>query len=580
MRMLAARATAFGIAALAVVDPAVTSSRSSRPLVAVVSTDVLRNPALTDRVIEALERRFTVVRGMLDGVAATVIVGQRLPDELTSDRTPLVAVLPEDRQSIRIVNVRAPATAPLHTRVPVEVTVEARGARGRDVSAWIQSGNLMVDEKRLLVDSDTARLSLTTHYVAPNAGPHTILAAIRLDGSSAADSTLTVVDVRDERLEVLFHDQRPAWASTFVRRAVEQDPRFSVSHRVLTSRGLSNSSGVAPRSLGEGGRLDALKAIVIGAPEQLTDADVAGLDEFMRRRGGRVVLLLEGASGGRAIERLTGVARWRSTRMDVTAPITSAAGVEVLRGKELVWPAELPAVSELHASSVARDSTRRALVWSVPVGAGRLLVSGAIDAWHRRDAASGFDEFWTSALAKLAAAAPGLIEVDVSPASAAPGQTATVRVTLRDAFLSAQDVRASRVSARLLAEGESMPVRLWPEIEPGVFTGRIVAPRQVGTHRLIVSSASDSTTAPIVVDARARRSSDDDRQFIEAFASSRGGFVASEYELRALPGRLSSAIRAMPRVESWHPMRSPWWIVPFALLLGAEWWSRRRRGLA
>ena len=28
-----------------------------------------------------------------------------------------------------------------------------------------------------------------------------------------------------------------------------------------------------------------------------------------------------------------------------------------------------------------------------------------------------------------------------------------------------------------------------------------------------------------------------------------------------------------------HPMRSTWWILPFALCLSAEWWLRRRQGL-
>ena len=28
-----------------------------------------------------------------------------------------------------------------------------------------------------------------------------------------------------------------------------------------------------------------------------------------------------------------------------------------------------------------------------------------------------------------------------------------------------------------------------------------------------------------------------------------------------------------------HPMRSVWWIVPFAACLSVEWWQRRRRGL-
>jgi hypothetical protein len=28
-----------------------------------------------------------------------------------------------------------------------------------------------------------------------------------------------------------------------------------------------------------------------------------------------------------------------------------------------------------------------------------------------------------------------------------------------------------------------------------------------------------------------------------------------------------------------RPMRSAWWIVPFAICLAVEWWMRRRRGL-
>jgi hypothetical protein len=39
-------------------------------------------------------------------------------------------------------------------------------------------------------------------------------------------------------------------------------------------------------------------------------------------------------------------------------------------------------------------------------------------------------------------------------------------------------------------------------------------------------------------------------------------------------------VRVVPRAETWHPMRSAWWIIPFALALSGEWWLRRRRGLA
>lgn len=580
MKVTAARVAAFGVAALAVADPAVTSSRSSRPIVSVVAGDGFTAPGLSERVTDVLDRKFTVVRGLLDGAAAIVLVGQRVPDELMKRHSPVVAVLPSARrQAIRLVNVHVPASAPLHVRIPVEITIEARGARGREVAVQLRSDNLIVAEKRLGVDSDSARLTAILHYVAPDAGAHVIQTEVRLEGTTAADSALSVVAVREDRIRVLFHDPRPSWASTFVRRAVERDPRFSVSHRILTSRGLSNSAGPAPVSLRDAGRLERFGAVVIGAPDQLTDADAAGLEEFMRRNGGRVVLLLD-RSSGRAIERLTGVSRWSSTRLEAAAPITDPQGAQVLRGRELVWPAELPAVAELHAASVARDSTRRPILWSVPAGAGRLLVSGALDAWHHRDAASGFDAYWTTGLANLAAGKAAPIEIELNPAALAPGQSASVRVTLRDAFLSTQDIRTSRISARLTSEvGDSSAIRLWPDAMPGVFVGTIVAPRQEGEYRLAVSTASDSASAPIVVDAGARHPDDDDRQVIEAFVSSRGGFVASEDDLGALPGRLSSAMRAVPRVEIWHPMRSPWWIVPFALLLGVEWWWRRRRGL-
>jgi hypothetical protein len=67
---------------------------------------------------------------------------------------------------------------------------------------------------------------------------------------------------------------------------------------------------------------------------------------------------------------------------------------------------------------------------------------------------------------------------------------------------------------------------------------------------------------------------------VSAFASSRGGFSIDASQLRDLPDRLAAAFQPVSRVETWYPMRSAWWLIPFTALLGAEWWWRRRRGLA
>jgi len=43
---------------------------------------------------------------------------------------------------------------------------------------------------------------------------------------------------------------------------------------------------------------------------------------------------------------------------------------------------------------------------------------------------------------------------------------------------------------------------------------------------------------------------------------------------------VSSAVHPASRVQPWSPMREWWWILPFALALSAEWWLRRKSGLA
>jgi hypothetical protein len=183
-------------------------------------------------------------------------------------------------------------------------------------------------------------------------------------------------------------------------------------------------------------------------------------------------------------------------------------------------------------------------------------------------------------IAEHGASAPPVVDVALSQRSLAPGETGHVRVTVRDAMLSGRAERAASVTAKLVTPGDSTMVRLWPEATPGAFVGTIVAPQRPGTYRLIVSSGSDRAEASLVVDPAARAPRRDDRNLVEAFVSSRGGSVVQETELRQLSGLLSSAFQTVSRVETWHPMRSAWWIVPFALLLGAEWWWRRRRGLA
>jgi hypothetical protein len=570
------RIAAFGLAVLAVADPAITASRSSRPIVAVVTPDSAASFALADRVSTVLERRFTVVRGGFEAAAATVIVGHALPDDPNGISGPLIFVAPSDVDpSIRIVDVKVPAGSLLNARSPIRVGTVVRGANGRTLVVRLSHDGAVIEQMRTTIHLDSGKVESIIDYMPATDRDHVISLSAQIEGSNAADSAFAFVDVRVDRLPVLFYDALPSWASTFVRRAVEEDPRFSVTHRAVTSRGVSNIAGNAPQSLRDSESLARFASIVIGSPENLSVADASALEDFMRRRGGRIVLLAD-VRGAGPLDRLAEVSSWRSTR--VTAPSTIGNGE--LRGREFAWPSGVPRDATVHLSQVTRDSTRRPIVWSVPVGAGRLLISGAIDAWQHRGDSSGFNEFWTNTIAVLSNDAPAAMSIQPSRRVLRPGETTQARISLREPLLSTSATRTVAAGAALLSNGDSIAVRLWPEAVPGIFSGTIVAPRLPGIYRLIAWSGENRVESSLVVDSATRTARHDDGQVIEAFVSSRGGSVVAEDGLRELPARLSSAIQVVSRVETWHPMRSPWWIVPFALLLGAEWWWRRRRGFA
>ena len=578
MRQAAFRTAAIGVAVLAVLDPSVTSDRSVKPLVSVLSTD--HDDVLARQTRDVLERRFTVVDGASDAASATVVVGG-LPDELNHATGPVFAVEPARRRpDIRIARIDAPVSTQANARVTIDVHVPVIGAAGRELQVQLKMDGLVVGQQGSAILTDSTEVVFPMP-VSPAAGARVLQAVARLNESDA-DSASFVINVRDDRLPVLFFDLRPSWTSTFVRRVIESDTRFSTVHRIVTSRGLSNTAGPAPLTLRSLESTRAFTTILVGAPDQLSESDVSGLETFMRRRGGRVVLLLEGRSSA-ALDRLSGAADWRGAQLAAPAPIMDATKAELLRARELFWPARLPSAASVHGFHIARDSTQKPIAWSVPVGAGRLIVSGAIDAWHYRGAgrdSSGFDAFWSSMIGTQSIAAPTAVELRLSPSLVEPGQEVQVRVTVRDAFLSEREQVSVRSRASLTSERDSIPIRLWPGPSPGIFTGSVVAPRNPGTYRLSVESGSERASAPLVVDSVARRPGSDKSDLLNAFVSSRGGVTIGATDLNRLPSLISSAVQSASRVETWHPMRSPWWIVPFALLLGAEWWWRRRRGLA
>ena len=118
-------------------------------------------------------------------------------------------------------------------------------------------------------------------------------------------------------------------------------------------------------------------------------------------------------------------------------------------------------------------------------------------------------------------------------------------------------------------------IRLWPAAEPGVFEADLAA-GEAGLHDLRVTTDSGAAAdTTLVVD---RDASPAVRPVLESLAALSGGVAVAADNLDPLITHLRS-IENERRRSATHPFRSPWWMIPFAGVLGTEWMLRRRAGL-
>jgi len=585
------RTLAILIALAGVVDPAITSPRAVRRMVAVVTPHGpdLATAQFADRLARDLSATFDVVRTPVSGAAAVVAVGDRLPEGASTISAPVLAVIPPvSGPAVRITTIRAPRQASLETRVAMVASLHVTGARGQTVETSLRSGDVVVQRLAREIKTDDESIDVPLTLVPATEGLIIARVTARLGGTSSGSpveaSAARAIRIQRDSWPVLFYDVRPSWMSTFVRRALEDDTRFVVSSRTVTSRSVATATAGSPVRLGDVASLSRFKAIVLGAPDALSADDVTGLERYLRERAGAVVLLMDSADdlsariGARAVDRLDGVTAW-SVR-------TSAKPMQIRTGEpddpaieasEIATPDRLGAGSEVIATVNDDAMGAPQVIWRLPAGAGRVVVSGALDSWRfRTSKTSAFDRFWRQAIAEAASASPGAIDMAIDRPLVAIGEPTTARVVLTETALATDRTRLdASISATIDGPAGSTPVRAWPDGPPGRFTIELPAQLATGTYRVSVASATDRANAEWIVAPPMPIAAPDERRLIETWARGRDGRVVSTNSTNEIRRTLGGSIRVERRDETWHPMREAWWIVPFALLLGGEWWLRR-----
>jgi len=578
-----ARGTAIAIAVGAVLDPVLPLPRSERAIVRVVAAAAHDVRPITD-----LLTRAGFVIDATAPESATVLVGNHVNAAFARSWSGTEAALwvldtTPGAPNVRIADVDASASRLPGQTLEVRVVLESDGVAGQRTELSLEQSGIPVASVRHQWTAGERRWTATLRYLPPGAAATRLrVRAAPVGGETSHDDNAADVAVPPARgaIRALIVEAAVTWPAMFVRRALEGDPAFAVSAVQRAANRVATRAGSPPASL----RRDAIEkyeVVVVGGPDQLTPPDLAALRWFVEERGGVVLFVPDQRPSGRYVD-LVGVAAF--------APRVLEAPVRVgghLSASELLIPASLPP-----AATVVAADDGRPVVFSARRGAGAVIFSGALDAWRNRAApATGdssaaaavepFARFWRELLAASVSAVPPALAVSVSPAIARPGERARIAVRLRGSELPGGDrVALPPISARAIATagGIDEAVRLWPTAEPGVYEGEWRAGAE-GTYNVSVTAGELRGDASLTVAAGALRASGADPEALALAASATGGQVFPIDRAPALVEAMKAAYPARRVMRSAHPMRSPWWMVPFVGLLCLEWAVRRTRGL-
>lgn len=590
MLRLALRLVAIAIAIAGVADPVWTvTRRAPRALtITVLETPTLALPdgATTrrERADTAANRLQTALRDSFDvrirtertttnanpcapDAACIVISDGARPRRLGSGRfLGGVRVGATLTPNLTIRSLGAPVRTDPSASTAIDVELAAKGIRESATTLRVFDGDALVGQGSHTWPPDpnsdrtaTARVEWTPIGTG--------LRHIRVVASPAANEVTqldndahTAVDVASEIHDVLLYEPQPTWSGTFVRRALEHDARVRVRARVRVGTAVDISTGDAPLDSAILERTNT-RVVLVTTAEGLSANEVATLEQFMRLRGGSVVLMLDRVPSG-AIRRLLPfvVAEHHANQPTRIGPLMASEFLTF-------------APPDVVTTVLAAAARGPALV-SRPIGNGRIVVSGVIDAWRFRHENGAFAKFWQATVADAAAAAGDVLTVNATKRVAQPGERVQIDVEWRPLRV-VQD--AIEAQASMTCGSVARPVRLWPAGAPGRFEGEAIAPAP-GRCRIDAAVNNSTASTPLLVRA-APSGLDSPADELSTAVSAHGGTVVHAGDEHELVTRLRQSASPSYVSSPVHPLRSPWWMLPFASCLGGEWWLRRRKGL-
>ncbi|MBN8456886.1 MAG: hypothetical protein J0M04_03505 [Verrucomicrobia bacterium] len=506
----------------------------------------------------------------------------------------------------------------------VRVVLQAWGMDGRDVPVelWNDDRKIGVKTVRFTRQGEVAEAILPLKPEKPGTYAYEIRVADPA-ADPAAKAQPFVLTVRQEGRSVMLLSNTLGFESKFLRRAITTDRNVRLDSYARwpdggwASFGDGGGSGGKAIDLSAAG-LASRSAVVLAdvSPDALTPPQWQALADYASRGGGLVVLggpnLLGAPAATAALGRISPVpvpAPHRDGRFGVK--LTDAGLRHPVFGPLFESVREFPALQGANlASGVAgnaqvlmetvADGQARPLVVVKQEGAGRIAMVLSDTLWRWRVASPGwtgrqspYDTFWAQTLDWLAPDQEGLQSAGrIELTADRPFYRQGDPIVLQAEWIGKGAAPYSALEATMkLPSGESRAVAMRPSVWQNPdgrrvtgFRGELTA-SQTGVHETNVRAAwtggeaSANLRVAVASSPEERRGETPDAAWLKSLTVTGGGYFTrteSDRWLSSLP---------KPRRQSERETVTDIWNHPAAALallgcLCAEWWLRRRRGLA
>jgi uncharacterized membrane protein len=557
---------------------------------------------------------------------------------LAGQKVPLftVGVGAQIGSDVQLAKVEAQRSVLENSAFEISALVQNRGLANRSVTVELRDGEVTLQRQSFRLGERSTRVSMQVVPSRKGFIKYT-LAIPPVSGESilANNEFSFLVNTQDRTARVLYIEELHGWEFKFIRRAMDGDNAILLTSLIRTGpekyyrQGLRHQDELKNGFPTHRGELFDYEAVIIGSvpAKEFSDAQFSLLHDFVIERGGGL-LMLGGpralAQGGYAVTSLVdmlpvelagggqidaqGVPPLAHERFALSLtpdgmlspllqldpdPLENRRRWEqmpTLSGYNPLGETK-PGATVLAVHPLHSPNTPRIILASQRVGKGRSAVLATASTWKWRMGLTHTDQsperFWRQLLRWLSLQAPTAVSVTLDRDNYSPGETVKMSIEARDSSFAA--LRDASVSVSLKSPtGGSQLVEVSPTLDrPGVYEAEAMA-NENGLYHLEVfaqdktgKSLGRAASAFFVEPSRAELANADlQTALLERMAQIGGGRFFHISEAQQIAQSIAVSKSAYSRVSEQEIWDAPIVFLAIVLLLAAEWFIRRSRGLS